>query len=177
MTRKLTSFCFVVTLMLALVVPDAVAQTVKLASNTVVPVRTTAAIYSDQVQNGEQVSSITVARDVEVDGQVVIASGAGVRAQVTRSSEAGRVGQPGDITIDLLSTTAVDGSEIDLSGNYSAEGKGKVGASVAISLILCPLALLMKGDEGSVPSGSETRALTVGSKTVSVGADTASADE
>ncbi len=174
MTRKLFSLSFVAALMLALVVPDAIAQQVNVSANTVVPVRTTSAVFSDQVQNGQQISSISVARDVEVDGQVVIEAGTPVRAQIARASEAGRVGQPGDITLDLQSTDAIDGTEIGLSGNYSAEGDGKVGASIAISVLLCPLALLMKGDEGSVPTGSEIRALTVGSNTIDLSKASAS---
>lgn len=175
MTHKQVSLSFVVALVLALIVPDAIAQQITMDANTVVPVRTTSAIYSDQVRNGQQVTSVSVARDVEVNDVVVIEAGTAVSAQISRASEAGRVGQPGDLTLDLQSTKAVDGTEIGLSGTFSAEGDGKVGASVAISILLCPLALLMKGDEGSVPSGTEIRALTLSAATIS--ASSASSSE
>lgn len=169
MIHKQLSLSFILALALALIVPDAAAQEVEVSASTVVPVRTTSAIYSDQVQNGQRVTAVSVARDVEVDDVVVIEAGTPVNAIISRASDAGRVGQPGDITLDLESTQAVDGTDIGLSGSFSAEGDGKVGASVAISLLLCPLALLMKGDEGAVPSGTEIRALTLSKVTVNAG--------
>ena len=169
MIHRQLSLSLVLTLVLALIVPDALAQEVRISASTVVPVRTTSAIYSDQVRNGQRVTSVAVARDVEVDDVVVIEAGTPVSAVISRASEAGRVGQPGDITLDLESTTAVDGTEIGLSGTFSAEGDGKVGASVAISVLLCPLALLMKGDEGAIASGTEIRALTLSAATIDAG--------
>lgn len=174
MIHKQLSLSFVLALVLALIVPDATAQDVKISASTVVPVRTTSAIYSDQVQNGQRVTSVSVARDVKVDDVVVIEAGTLVNAIISRVSDAGRVGQPGDITLDIESTTAVDGTEIGLSGTFSAEGDGKIGASVAISVLLCPLALLMKGDEGAVPSGTEIRALTLSAATINAGQASAS---
>jgi hypothetical protein len=142
---------------------------VTLPASTVVPVRTSEQLSSKQLQQGTSVNSIVVNRDVRVDGVTVIEAGAPVIAQVSKSDEAGRAGTSGEISINLQATTAVDGSSIGLSGTMSRSGEGKVGQSVGIGAILCPLALLMKGGEGTIPPDAETRTLTSGEHTVVIG--------
>ena len=144
------------------------AQTVEIKSNTPVSVKTTESLSSESLQSGQQIPSLVVAGDVRVDGQTVIASGAQVVGKVTAVDGKGAVGQPGKLNIDLQTTTAVDDTQIPLSGSFSREGDSKMGASIGISVLLCPLALLMKGDEGVVPNGASTRALTVGSHDIAV---------
>jgi hypothetical protein len=144
------------------------AQTVELKSNTPVSVKTTQSLSSENLQSGQQVTDLVVAADVRVDGETVIASGEQVIGKVTSVDDRGAVGQAGKITIDLESTTAVDGTNVPLSGSFSREGDSKMGLSIGVSVLLCPLALLIKGDEGTVPNGASTRALTVGGHDVDV---------
>lgn len=137
-------------------------------ASTVVTVRTTEQLSAEQLEQGTSVNSIVVNRDVQVEGVTVIEAGTPVVAQVSSSDEAGRAGTSGEISINLQATTAVDGSSIGLSGTMSRSGEGKVGQSVGIGVILCPLALLMKGGEGVIPADTETRTLTAGEHTVTI---------
>jgi hypothetical protein len=98
----------------------------------------------------------------------VIKAGTPVVAIVESAESAGMVGQAGKITIAIQSTTAVDGTAIPLTGIFYSKGDSKTGESVAVSVILCPLGLLCKGDEGDIPAGAEARALTLGEFEISV---------
>ena len=77
-------------------------------------------------------------------------------------------GIAGKIVVSINSTVAVDGTNIALTGSFSNAAKSEVGATVAVGVILCPLALLNKGDDGIIAVGSQKRAMTIGSFEVEV---------
>lgn len=58
-------------------------------------------------------------------------------------------------------TTAVDGTYIPLSGSVSAKPDDKMTVSIVLSVLICPLFLLMKGDEAQVPAGTTKTAYTI----------------
>lgn len=142
-------------------------QTVKIPASTVVVVKSQNALESGKLKTGQEVV-LMVAADVLVKGLKVIKAGTPVVAIVESAESAGMVGQGGKMSISLQSTTAVDGTTIALSGNFFSKGESKTGESVAVGVILCPLALLCKGEEGDIPAGAQTRALTIGESEVTV---------
>jgi len=71
-------------------------------------------------------------------------------------------GIPGSVVIAVKSTTAVDGSNIILTGSLTNKADSEVGGTVAVGVILCPLALLNKGDDGTIPVGAQIRSMTMG---------------
>jgi hypothetical protein len=73
------------------------------------------------------------------------------------------IGQPGKITISDFGVKAVDGSYVPLRATLTDEGKDRMVLSIVVSLLFCPLFLLMKGGEGQIPAGTQ--------KTVYVAAD------
>lgn len=157
-------------LLLALVLfPSALfaQKVVKLPASTVVVVRTANALDSDKLKAGQTVI-LDVAVDVSIKGSVLIKAKTPAVGIVEDAESAGIVGQAGKLTVSVQSTTAVDGTTVALTGNFYSKGESKTGESVAVGVILCPLALLCKGEEGGIPAGAQARALTIGEYEITV---------
>jgi len=156
---------------IALMSSLALSNTITLKNSTVVVVRSSGQISSAQYKTGQEVI-LAVAQDVKVrsDGELVtvISAGSPVYATVQESKKGQMAGGAGSIIIGLNSTTAVDGSNIGLSGALSNSADSEVGATVAVGVILCPLFLLNKGDDGTIPVGAQLRAMTVGDYEIKV---------
>lgn len=154
---------------LIVVVSISVSQqaTVKMPASTVVVVQSKSQLSSAQLKTGQQVV-LYVATDVMVKGKKVVKANTPVFCIVEDAESAGMVGQGGRLTISIQSTTTIDGSTVALTGNFFTKGESKVGTSVAVGVILCPLALLCKGDDGDIPAGAQARAFTIGEYEVNV---------
>lgn len=142
-------------------------EKIKITSSTVVVVKTQQSIQGKNLMEGQELIW-AVAADLKVNGKVVIKAGTPVIARVNQIENAGMVGQAGALSIGFESTKAVDGSVVNLSGSLNSKGESSVGTSVAVGLVLCPLALLMKGKDGSFPAGTQSRAMTLGETDVIV---------
>ena len=136
--------------------------TITIPNGSVVPVKTVGQLSSDQLALGQEVV-LDVAQDVKIQGKVLIRAGAPVYGSVQESKGGQMAGIAGKLVIALNSTVAVDGTNVSLSGSFSNAAKSEVGATVAVGVILCPLALLNTGDDGVIPVGAQVRAMTMGS--------------
>ena len=119
----------------------AVAGTVTVPNGSVIPVKTTNQLSSAQLMLGQEVIC-SVAQDVKIEGQVVIKAGSPVYGSVQESKGGQMAGIAGSIIIALNSVVAVDGTNIAITGSFSNAAKSEVGGTVAVGVILCPLALL-----------------------------------
>ena len=162
--KKMVYFISVVVLSVSLVLPQ---EAVKMPASTVVVVKSKNKLSSKQLKTGQELV-LYVATDVMIKGKKVIKANTPVVCLVEDSESAGMVGQAGKLTISIQNTTTVDGTAVALSGNFFTKGESKSGTSVAVGVVLCPLALLCKGDEGDIPAGAQARALTVGEYEVAV---------
>lgn len=162
-------FCIVMAAMIfaASGAPGAFARTVVLKEGTLVPVKTGQRISSKEMRAGQEVI-LTVERDIKVDGTTVIEEGAGVVATVADRKGAGMAGISGHLTVGVEYTTAVDGTTITLKGSFNTRGDSEIGGTVAVGLILCPLAFLNKGKEGVIPAGAVIKTLTLSDKKIKV---------
>ena len=134
---------------------------VKLPGQTLVVIRTAQAINAEIYKVGSTVV-LEVAVDVKVDDQVLIAAGAPAVGVMDQAEEKGMIGQGGEISVSIQSANAVDGTVVALSGNWRAKGESEVGGTVAVGLILCPLALLNEGEPAIIIGGAQMRAFTIG---------------
>ena len=130
------------------------ANKVKLPANSPVILRLNDTIRGNDSAQGSTIS-FTVVSDVKVGSEVLVKAGTRAKAQVSMVDDSGLIGQGGKILISDFGTTAVDGSFVPLQGSLSEKGKEKVVLSVGLSLFICPLFLLMKGEEATVPAGME----------------------
>lgn len=81
-------------------------------------------------------------KDVMVDGHTVIAAGTPMTLRIRKLDGRGVGGEGGALEIMAVSVTAVDGTEISLSGGYGDDGNDRRGLTRALSYLLWPSAFL-----------------------------------
>ncbi len=124
-----------------------------LKAGTSVTLETTSLVSSKLVSPGQTIE-LRVRNDVRIGNKVVIKAGAPAKAQVVRVQRAKALGKPGYLEIEARSVTAVDGTEVPLSGGrIYVEGEEKQTLSVVLGLFVCLLFLLMKGKDAEIPPG------------------------
>ena len=128
--------------------------------------------FQDSV-NAEDVSvgslvELFVRDAVIIDGETVIAPGADVIGTVREAKDNNVLGIPGSITIDAVSVVAVDGTVIPLQGTITAKGKNNTALAVVLGLVLCPLAIIIHGENAKIASGTIFTARVVGMQSIDV---------
>ncbi len=136
---------------------SALAANLTIKEGTPVALRLEKSINSDTVYVGDPVD-LVVARDVKVNGKVVISQGTRTGGEVAFVEEKGLIGKPGKIMITVRSTTAVDGTEVPLRATVTREGKSKQTLAIILGIVLCLFILLMKGESAVIPAGYEIKA-------------------
>lgn len=146
----------------------ALAESIKVPSGTAVNVRLSQVVSPETHYRGDNVI-MSVARDVSVNGKVVIKAGAIVNGEVMHSSTKSFVGQPAKIAVAVTSVEAVDATQIMLgSQTKRSEGSNKMALSIILGFFTIGLTLLMKGGDASIPAGATIVAGTVQTVTVLV---------
>ncbi|MEP6945765.1 MAG: hypothetical protein ABJA02_07600 [Acidobacteriota bacterium] len=116
---------------------------------------------------GDQLT-FKVADDVLVNGKVVIAKGAVVKATVTSAKKPGFAGTSGKLSIRIESTIAADGQPIKLRAAKSGQGGNNTGTTVGLVVLFGPLGLLKHGKDAKIVAGTLLSAYTDEAKTVMV---------
>lgn len=124
-------------------------------------------ISSATAAEGDRIQ-LRVESPVTVDGAVVIAQGAIIHGVVSDVGRRGRMGRSGRINIRLESTTAVDGQRVSLRASKGGEGAGRVGTTVALTVLFGPLGLLKSGKDAVIRPGTKVVAYTDQPTTVSL---------
>jgi hypothetical protein len=136
----------------------ALAGKVKMTAGTPVILRLPVSINSSTARQGDAIT-FEVARDVEVDGKVVISQGAIATGEVASVEKRAMLGEGGKLMVNLRSVRAVDGKEVPIRATLSQEGKNKQVTAILVGLVLCILGLfLIKGGDAIIPSGTEVKA-------------------
>ncbi len=146
-----------------------------LAEEIAVPANTQLYVVTDQFVSGKkkhtqlgQVVRASVWRDVVVDGQVVINSGAPVLVRVDRLKGSGMAGTRGKISLGAYDTVLVDGTSIELSGGYYKEGKGKIVLAATLAAVVFLPLIFLQGKSAHLPRGTVFDAYTKRRTNVSV---------
>src|SRR5207237_1639899 len=133
---------------------------------TTFEVLTTNELFSSTMLEGDAVY-FKVADDVVVDGAVVIAKGTTVEGVVAEAELGGNFGITGKLTIEVGSTTTVDGQTVRLNGSYSKRGKANLAAVGALSAVLGVLGPAMyHGKSAHIPSATKIKVSTASEKKV-----------
>jgi hypothetical protein len=97
---------------------------------------------------------VSIWKDVEVNGVVVIEAGTSVAAQITQLSPRGIGGRGSEIEISALTVGTISGEEINLRGGYGQATPDRQGLNRALSMIFWPTSFLPGGraelEEGMV---------------------------
>lgn len=130
---------------------------IPLKRGTPIQVRLTSSANS----NRDNPVTAEVACDVTDRGNVLILQGTPVNLSVNKIKAKG-VGKPGYLQLGCISTTAIDGQTIRLSGTLTREGENRQGAAiglgVGLGITLLPLGgfffLCLKGEKAHIPDGT-----------------------
>ena len=136
-----------------------------LPNNTPVDIQASGNYYTSALAVGDTIEFATL-NNITLNGKTVISAGTPVKATVKKVNKAGRIGIPGEVTIDDFYTTATNGAKVPLMGSIIKRGKSKMALSITLSLVVIPFFLLMKGKNASIEQGYQTTVYTTG--TVSI---------
>jgi hypothetical protein len=144
------------------VVPDGTEVDLKLAET----------ISSARAMVGQRIR-FRVAKDVVVNGYVVIVDGALAIGTITKADPKKWAGRSGKLEMTLQDVTAIDGTKIDLTGSRGGSGDSHVGRMVTGMVITSiftlggsALFLLMHGKDLVIPEGSGATTFTIGTAKV-----------
>lgn len=133
-----------------------------LQAHTPVIIQADTLINTNNIIDGDSIC-FSIYKDVkDQSGHILIKKGTPVRANI-HMEKAGNVGKSAKILITDFHTTGIDGSYIPLSSSISVTPDDKMVLSVVLSVCICPLFLLMDGENAQIPAGT--------TKTVYTGAD------
>lgn len=85
---------------------------------------------------------VSVWKDVEVNGVVLIEAGTSIDAQITRLSPRGVGGRGAEIEITALTVETISGDEINLRGGYGQETPDRQGLNRAVSMLFWPASFI-----------------------------------
>lgn len=129
---------------------------VTLRGGTPVILRLEETIDSSVVNVGDPID-FTVARDVTVDGIIVIERNTRVEGRVASLERKGALGKGAKMRVEVRSTYAVDGQTVFLRGSVSDQGQNLVALSIILGL-LCIFGFFVTGGPVQFPSGTEVKA-------------------
>lgn len=132
---------------------------VELPAGTVVILRTTESIDTQSASTGQSIV-YEVAEDVKINGITVIKSGAQAMGEIAEAQKSGSIGKEGKVLLTADFTHTIDGQRVLLRGNMRRSGADKQTETVVVGAVLCPLALLQKGEDTTIPAGSQLKVYT-----------------
>ncbi len=124
-------------------------------------------ISSASVNTGDTVS-FHLASDYAEFGHVLISQGTLVKGTVARVQRRKAVGTPGNVTLQVNSVRAVDGTYIPLRGSKAVVGKNRQAQATALGILTLGLGTTKKGLSAVIPAGTEFTVFTNREATVVV---------
>ncbi len=97
--------------------------------------------------------NMTLAEDLKVGDVILVKKGAPALATVTNAKKAGMMGKAGELSIRLEYLKS-DDQRLRLRGSKGKEGEGKVGATVALTVLFGPIGLIKHGKNVDIPPGT-----------------------
>jgi hypothetical protein len=98
-------------------------------------------------------------QDIKVGDVVVIKAGAKAVGTITHAKKAGMMGKGGELNLRLEYLSAGD-TRVRIRGTKGKEGEGKVGATVALTVLFGPIGLIKHGKNVEIKQGTPLLAYT-----------------
>ena len=90
-----------------------------------------------------------------IKGNEFISPGAPVQMRVVSYEKRKIAGKPAKVSLQAVSVTAVDGTQVQLrGGDFAAEGKNKAAVAIGLCLFLFIPAILIKGGDAEIAPGT-----------------------
>jgi hypothetical protein len=131
-----------------------VKKIVTLQEATVLSIELKETCSSETAKQGDRVI-FEVMSDIKVEGAIVIREGTPVTGSVVKAEPAKWLGRAGELIINVEYTRAVDDQKIPLRVSLTEEGKDSIAASVVLTVLCCPLFLLIEGKKAECLKGAK----------------------
>jgi hypothetical protein len=108
---------------------------------------------SSKTANDDDPVSLVLDQDIKIGDVVVVKAGAKAVGTITHAKKAGMMGKAGELNmrLDYLIT---DSGRVRLRGTKGKEGEGKVGATVALTVLFGPIGLIKHGKNVEIKQGT-----------------------
>ena len=93
-------------------------------------------------------------RDVVVNGKTVVAAGTPVMVQIGAIKGAKVAGIKGHVELKALQVSAIDGSDLMLTGGYDKSGKSLMALSITLAAVVFVPLIFLKGKQAKLEPGS-----------------------
>jgi hypothetical protein len=108
---------------------------------------------NSKTANDDDPVSLVLDQDIKIGEVVVVKAGAKAVGTITHAKKAGMMGKAGELNmrLDYLIT---DSGRLRLRGTKGKEGEGKVGATVALTVLFGPIGLIKHGKDVEIKPGT-----------------------
>jgi len=132
-----------------------IADTVEVPFGTRVFIELDQEVISKKKKNREgSFVKAHVWRDVVVDGKTVAEAGTPAMVQISRIKSAKVAGIKGHVELEAMQVTAIDGSDLMLTGGYDQAGKGRMALSITLAAVVFVPLIFIKGKQAKLPTGT-----------------------
>ena len=100
---------------------------------------------------------LEVVQDVKDGDRIVIPARSKAVGTVQSAKKKGMMGKSGELNV-AINYVLVNGTRIPLRASQGAEGEGRTGSTVALTVLFGPVGLLKKGLDVTIPSGKTMNA-------------------
>lgn len=112
--------------------------------------------FEDRLSSGSNTAgdqfSISLEEDMKLADGTVIKAGYRGRGEVTEAKKKGFMGQAGELNV-RLNYLRVGDARVRLRASKGGEGKGAMGATIALTVLFGPLGLLKRGHDIEIKPG------------------------
>ena len=126
---------------------------IKVPAGTRLYVELSEEVSSKHANLGE-IYKARVWKDIAVDGHTVIEKGSLTTMKVSFVKKAKMLGKKGKIKLKAISTVAIDGKEISLTGGYHEKGKSKTAVVTTLALLVAWPLLFIRGKNAVLEEGA-----------------------
>jgi hypothetical protein len=136
------------------------AEPLKLPAGMTVDLELLHHVNSAYVPTGAPIYFV-VAKDVLLDGQVLVRQGTVVVGKMELAQERGRIGKSGSMSLAVNQVAAVDGTTVGIDADVAKQGRSRTGATVAWTLFWGLPGLITQGVNPFMERGTSIAAQTV----------------
>lgn len=146
---------FASTLVRAQTQPAGNAEKLLLKEGVDVPLIFADDLSSKTAAEGDPVT-FTLGEDLKVGDIVVAKAGCKAFGEITNAKKSGMMGKAGELNV-RLNYLKVGDQKVHLRGTKGKEGEGKVGATVALTVLFGPIGLIKHGKNIEIKQGTTLR--------------------
>jgi hypothetical protein len=108
---------------------------------------------NSKTANDDDTVSLVLDQDIKVGDVVVVKAGARAVGTITHAKKAGMMGKAGELNMKLDYLILEEG-HLRLRGTKGKEGEGKVGETVALTVLFGPIGLIKHGKNVEIKQGT-----------------------